>query len=326
MTISQPHRRDGALMNRDGALVNWAILATLGLIWGASFLGVELALTGFGPVTIAAGRVSVAALILVSCALAFGDGLPSFTTPVERRIWLHCFGMGLFTNALPFSLLSWGQQTVTSGFAGITMAVVPLLVLPLSHFLVPGETMNRVKTIGFLFGFGGVVLLVGGDELFSQTAQRGPAGGVMQWAQIACVVASCCYAIGSIITRLCPPVSTLSYAAAGLLLGGAMLVPVALVTDGLPHQAPVTAMAGLAYLAIFPTAIATILLTVLIRRAGPPFLSLVNYQVPVWAVIFGAVILGEALPGHFLLALGVILGGLFLSQIKIRRTAASQKP
>ena len=222
------------------------------------FLGVELALAGFGPVTIAAGRVSVAALILVSCALAFGDGLPGFATPVERRIWLHCFGMGLFTNALPFSLLSWGQQTVTSGFAGISMAVVPLLVLPLSHFLVPGETMNRVKTTGFLFGFGGVVLLVGGDELFSQTTTTGSVGGALEWAQIACVVASCCYAIGSIITRLCPPISTLSYAAAGLLLGGAMLVPVALLTDGLPLQAPVKAMAGLAYLAIFPTAIATI--------------------------------------------------------------------
>ena len=83
-------------------------------------------------------------------------------------------------------------------------------------------------------------------------------------------------------------------------------------------------MAGLAYLAIFPTAIATILLTVLIRRAGPPFLSLVNYQVPIWAVIFGAVILDESLPGHFLLALGVILGGLFLSQIKINRTVVRQ--
>ena len=115
MTTTQLH-------HRDGSLVNWVILATLGLIWGASFLGVELALAGFGPVTIAAGRVSVAALILVSCALAFGDGLPGFATPVERRIWLHCFGMGLFTNALPFSLLSWGQQTVTSGFAGISMA------------------------------------------------------------------------------------------------------------------------------------------------------------------------------------------------------------
>jgi len=317
MTTTQLH-------HRNGSLVNWVILAALGLIWGASFLGVELALAGFGPVTIAAGRVSVAALILVSCALAFGDGLPGFATPVERRIWLHCFGMGLFTNALPFSLLSWGQQTVTSGFAGISMAVVPLLVLPLSHFLVPGETMNRVKTTGFLFGFGGVVLLIGGDELFSQTTPSGSAGVALEWAQIACVFASCCYAIGSIITRLCPPISTLSYAAAGLLLGGAMLVPVALLTVGLPVQAPVKAVAGLAYLAIFPTAIATILLTVLIRRAGPPFLTLVNYQVPIWAVIFGSVILDEALPGHFLLALGVILGGLFLSQIKINRTVARQ--
>jgi drug/metabolite transporter (DMT)-like permease len=56
------------------------------------------------------------------------------------------------------------------------------------------------------------------------------------------------------------------------------------------------------------------LLTILVRRAGPPFLSLVNYQVPVWAVVIGATVLGEALPGHFLVALGIILGGLFISQ------------
>ncbi|MGA0182509.1 MAG: EamA family transporter, partial [Candidatus Puniceispirillaceae bacterium] len=77
--------------------------------------------------------------------------------------------------------------------------------------------------------------------------------------------------------------------------------------------------AGLAYLAIFPTAIATILLTVLVRRAGPPFLSLVNYQVPVWAVVIGAIVLDEALPGHFLMALVVILSGLFIAQLGRRR-------
>ena len=301
--------------NQKFTILNWTILATLGLIWGASFLGVELALDGFGPISIAAGRVATAASILVAITIIFGDGLPGFATPVERRIWLHCFGMGLFTNAIPFSLLSWGQQTVTSGFAGICMAVVPLLVLPLSHYLVPGEAMSRTKVIGFLFGFGGVVLLIGGDKIISQS------GGSpeMLLAQLACVIASCCYAIGSIITRLCPPVSTLSYAAAGLLLGGIMLVPMALAFDTLPQAASTTAIAGLVYLAIFPTAIATILLTLLIRRAGPPFLSLVNYQVPVWAVIIGAVVLDEELPGHFLLALAVILGGLFLSQLGRRR-------
>jgi len=286
------------------------MLAALGFIWGGSFLSVEIGLTGFGPITVAAGRVAIAALILVVYACLFGDGLPPIKTSTDKRIWLHCFGMALFTNALPFSLLSWGQQVVTSGFAGISMAVVPLFVLPLSHFLVPGEMLSRTKIIGFLFGFAGVVLLVGGDKIFAGQSQT----TMLLMAQLACVAASCCYAIGTIITRLCPPVSTVSYAACGLMLGGFMLVPLAIWVEGVPASPSMMAIAAVGYLALFPTAVATILLTIVVRRAGPPFLSLVNYQVPVWAVIIGATVLGEALPGHFLLALGIILGGLFISQ------------
>jgi drug/metabolite transporter (DMT)-like permease len=294
--------------------MDWIMLAALGFIWGGSFLGVEIGLTGFGPITVAAGRVAVAALILLVYAYLFGSGLPRIKTKTDKRIWLHCFGMALFTNALPFSLLSWGQQTVTSGFAGISMAVVPLFVLPLSHFLVPGEMLSRAKIIGFLFGFAGVVLLVGGDKIFAGQPQT----PMLLMAQLACVAASCCYAIGSIITRLCPPVSTVSYAACGLMLGGFMLVPMAIWIEGMPQTPGIMAIFGVGYLAVFPTAVATILLTIVVRRAGPPFLSLVNYQVPVWAVIIGATVLGEALPGHFLIALGIILGGLFISQWRRR--------
>jgi len=294
------------------------MLAALGFIWGGSFLGVEIGLTGFGPITVAAGRVAVAALILLAYAYLFGSGLPRIKTKTDKRVWLHCFGMALFTNALPFSLLSWGQQTVTSGFAGISMAVVPLFVLPLSHFLVPGEILSRAKIIGFLFGFAGVVLLVGGDKIFAGQPQT----PMLLMAQLACVAASCCYAIGSIITRLCPPVSTVSYAACGLMLGGFMLVPIAIWIEGMPQTPGIMAIFGVGYLAVFPTAVATILLTIVVRRAGPPFLSLVNYQVPVWAVIIGATVLGEALPGYFLMALGIILGGLFISQWRRRAKPA----
>ena len=290
------------------------MLAALGFIWGGSFLSVEISLTGFGPITVAAGRVAIAALILVVYACLFGDGLPPIKTNTDKRIWLHCFGMALFTNALPFSLLSWGQQVVTSGFAGISMAVVPLFVLPLSHFLVHGEMLSRTKIIGFLFGFAGVVLLVGGDKIFAGQSQT----TMLLMAQLACVAASCCYAIGTIVTRLCPPVSTVSYAACGLMLGGFMLVPLAIWVEGVPASPSMLAIAAVGYLALFPTAIATILLTIVVRRAGPPFLSLVNYQVPIWAVIIGATVLGEALPGHFLMALGIILGGLFISQWRRR--------
>jgi drug/metabolite transporter (DMT)-like permease len=304
MTFHSPSAR------REPTAGSWALLALLGLIWGSSFLGVEMSLIDFKPITNAAIRVSLAAILLLAIALWTGHRLPGFATSTKKRIWLHCFGMGLFTNALPFSLLAWGQQQVTSSFAGVSMAVVPLLVLPLSHFLVPGERMTRAKVAGFAVGFVGVFLLVGGDSLLG-------GGGTtprLFLAQIACVGASCCYAIGSIVTRLCPPIPTQSFATTGLLLGSVMLIPTALFFEGLPQTASLPALAGVLYLALFPTAAATILLTVLIKRAGPPFLSLVNYQVPVWAVIIGAVVLLEPLPGHFLMALLVILAGLALSQ------------
>jgi drug/metabolite transporter (DMT)-like permease len=305
--------------NKTTHTLNWAILATLGFIWGGSFLGVEISLIGFGPITVAASRVTLAALILLVYAYVFGDGLPRISSSTDKRVWLHCLGMAIFTNALPFSLLSWGQQTVTSGFAGISMALVPLFVLPLSHKLVPGERLSQSRIIGFLFGFLGVVLLIGGEQIFVRQAFA----PIMLLAQIACVTASCCYAIGSVITKLCPPVSTVSYASCGLTLASFMLMPTALWVEGIPQLPDKLAIAGIVYLALVPTAIATILLTTLVRRAGPPFLSLVNYQVPIWAVVIGVVVLGETLPGHFLVALSVILGGLFISELSTSRDSPS---
>ena len=296
-------------------LFDWTLLAMLGLIWGSAYFGVEMGLDSLRPLWVSTGRVVLAATLLTAIAFVWGDGLPGIRTAQNRRVWLHCFGMGMFTNAIPFSLLAWGQQIVSSGFAGITMAVVPLLVLPLSHFLVPDERMTPARLGGFAIGFAGVVLLIGGDRLFANMESGGP---TMMMAQLACVLASCCYACGSIITRLCPPVSTLSFAAAGLICAAVVLLPLALYVEGLPAAISQRALGGVLFLALLPTGLATIMLTVLIRRAGPPFLSLVNYQVPIWAVLIGVVILSETLPGHFVTALIVILGGVAISQFAER--------
>ena len=301
------------------APLDWGLLAFLGVIWGGAFLGVELALDSLDPIWVSTGRISLAAILLVLVAMLTGAGLPTIRSATGRRVWMHCIGMGMFTNAIPFSLLAWGQQHVTTSFAGITMAVVPLLVLPLSHFLVPGEQLTLKRTIGFTIGFAGVVLLVGGEQLFSGSTAGNSA--TMLTAQMACVTASCCYAIGSIITRLCPLVNTTSFAAAGLLSSTVIILPVALLTSGVPTQISSTSLSGVIFLALFPTGLATILLTILIRRAGPPFLSLVNYQVPVWAVLIGAVILSETIPGHFITSLLVILGGLAVAQHRRKQAA-----
>ena len=332
------------LSRRPGPL-DWALLGILGFIWGGSFMGIELALGALAPLWVAATRVCIAAVLVFGVCQLFGDGLPRFRTPLERRVWLHCIGMGLFTNAFPFTLLAWGQQYVTSSFAGISMAVMPLLVLPLSHALVPGERMTAWRLGGFLVGFAGVALLIGGDSLFALFADMGAGTGRMEVnaGQIACILASCCYAVGAIITRLSPAVSPLSFSAAGLVSAGLVLLPVALLVSGAPGGSGAGAadtgvgagvvtgggptlfgidalsFAGIVYLALFSTGLATIIRTVLIMRAGPPFVSLVNYQVPVWAVLIGLALLGEDIPGHFIPALALILSGLALSQLLHRR-------
>ena len=294
-------------MHRPG-LLQWTLLLSLGMIWGASFLGVEKALESFAPITIAALRIALAAVILTGVSYAMGIGLPK-----DRRTWVFAFGMGLFSNAIPFTLLSWGQQHVTSGYAGITMAVVPLLILPLSHFLIPGMRLTPMKMLGFGVGFIGVVVLIGPAKIIQSGG-----GDIENIARIACVVASMCYAVGSIITRLAPQGEAMAFSAAALIMGTLVALPIALAVEGMPSAPTLPAMAGMLYLGIFPTALATIMLVFIVKTAGPPFLALVNYQVPIWAVLIGVVVLNEALPSSFIWALGLILLGLAVAQIKLR--------
>lgn len=297
---------------RNQALVNWLLLLALGFIWGASFLGVSMALTGFGPITVAAIRIAIAAVVLTAISFKMGHGLPTTKTDTGRKIWRHAFGMALFTNAIPFSLLSLAQLHVTSGYAGITMAVVPLLVLPLSHFFIPGERLSPQKTFGFGVGFIGVVVLIGPAQILASGG-----GNIENIARIICVLASCCYAIGSIITRLAPNGPQMAFSSAALLIASILLIPVALYYEGIPTMPNQSALFGVLYLGLFPTALATVILVYVIKAAGPPFLSLVNYQVPVWAVVIGMVVLNETLPGQFVWALGLILIGLGVSQAKL---------
>lgn len=289
-------------------LINWLTLGLLGLIWGASFMSISVALTGAGPLSVAAIRLVIAAATLLAVSIAMGLRLPAFH---QRKLWLCILGLGLFTNAVPFTLLSLAIQNVPSAFAGLTMAAVPLLVLPLAHFLVPGERMRRIKTVGFTLGFIGVLVLIGIGDMFS--------GDGTGWSRLACIAAAFCYAIGSIITRNAPPVHPLTFSSGGLLVGALIMLPVALTIEGLPGAMPASAWGALIYLGLGPTALATILLVRVIQSAGPSFMSLVNYQVPVWSVIFGVTFLDETLPANFVIALALILGGLAISQAGQRR-------
>ena len=288
---------------------DWFLLAILGLIWGSSFLAVSVALRDLDPLAVSTGRIVIGATILCVVAVATGQGLPSTSTKTGRRIWLHCLGFALFTNALPFTFLSWAQQHVSSGFAGITMAAVPLFVVPLA-WLFLNENMTVRRLMGFLIGFIGVIVLIG------PAAIGGLGSTTENIARLICLVASLCYALGTMVTRTAPKVPLLSYSAGGLLIASIIIVPIFLLIEGIPQTPGTDSAISLIFLGVFPTAVATILLVTIINSAGPTFLSLVNYQVPIWAVVMGLIFLHEALPPTFIAALLLILAGLALSQAR----------
>ncbi|MDF1669978.1 MAG: DMT family transporter [Roseovarius sp.] len=291
------------------AAKNWAKLAILGVIWGASFMFVSVALQTVGPLMIVAARISLGAVFLLGLAYSIGNGLPPIKGRNGRIIWAFALAMGVFSNAVPFALLTWGQQFVASGFAGVCMSVVPLLVLPLAHFAVPGDRMSLRRLVGFVIGTIGVAVLIG-PQAFASTGNS-----LEMFARLACVGAAGCYAVGSICTRLCPDVDRLGLAAATLLLAAVIFTPYALLNEVLPGDVSGLSLIALLYLGILPTGVAQILLVQVIRDAGPVFMSLVNYQVPIWSVVFGVLLLAEPLPPSLITAMALILGGVMLSQL-----------
>lgn len=286
--MTDPTRRD------------WLSIFFLGLIWGGTFMVVAFALRGYGPITVATARVVLGALALIGVALAMGRPMPGW----DAALWAHIIPIGLLSSAVPFSLLSWGQNFVPSAFAGLSMASSPLFVLPLAYFFA-GETLTKNKMIGCALGFIGTLVLLG-PEIIS--------GGALVGPRLACIGAAVCYAFASILTRRCPKIDPITLAATSLIVGAVPLIPMMLVTEGMPTwQGPVPGFA-IILLGLVPTALAVLLRVSVIRSAGSGFMTLTAYQVPVWSVVFGAVILDENIPLRFLAALALILIGILLSQ------------
>lgn len=289
--------------DRPGPL-NWALLTVLGIVWGSAFMSISIALEGFGPITVAALRTSIGAIALLAAGAALGQN----PTAIPGRVgWVFAAAVGITSSALPFLLLAWGLQHIPSAFAGVAMGAVPLLLLPLAYVFSPEEGIGPRRVAGVALGFVGLAVLIGPGAFAG-------GGDLTGFGRLACLGAAACYGVSSVLTRRAPPMPPISLAAASLLAGAVVLVPLALALEGVPDAAPARATLALVYLGLLPTGIAALLRVRVIRTAGSVFMSLVSYMVPVWAVIFGGVLLGEALPPQLLVALGLILAGIGLSQ------------
>ena len=291
-----------ARMAQLPSAANGASIGLLGIVWGATFMIVSVALRDYGPLTVACARTSLGAVALLIFLYAMGRRWPQG----DRHLWAHLLAISLLSTALPFFLLSWGQQFVPSAFAGISMAALPHFVLPLAHIFAD-EPLTLRRACGVVLGFVGAAVLIGPDVLSST-------GDGAAMGQLACIAAALSYAVAAILTRRCPPVDPIALSTVTLVIGSVVLIPAMLLVEGVPGWAGQTSGFAILFLGLFPTALAALLRVQIIRSAGPVFMTLVNYQVPLWSMVFGVLILSEALPWRFFAALALIMTGLALSQ------------
>ena len=290
-------------MNSRTMLINWALLLCLVFLWGTSFMFISVSVETVDPFSIVFFRVVLGALVLVLVVYARGQRLP-----LSINAWLAFILMGFLGNLLPFFLISWGQQSVNSGVAGMIMAIMPLMTMLLAHYFVEGENLNRYKIIGFTLGITGITILLG--PVFE-------GGGRAVLSGIAIFIAATSYAVNTILVRRLPRFSPLVSGAGVLVAASITMLPIWILlaptdTGGISLKS----MNAVIWLGIGPTGIATIILFAVIERAGPTFLSTINYMIPVVAFFTGALVLSEPIEWHSILALITILSGIALTRFR----------
>jgi drug/metabolite transporter (DMT)-like permease len=294
------------------------MLLALTVMWGSAFLMTKVAVETLPPSLVVAGRMVVASAVLLVLAVFWLRRLQS-----SGRAWTFFVLIAFFGNALPYSLISWGQDFIDSGLTGILMAVMPLFTLGLAHFFIPGERMNFFRALGFMFGFIGVIVLMGPESLLGLAEVDNTF--VPMLAVLAGAVS---YAVSAILSRLRPDDDAFGAALATTLLATLMVVPVGLDSGelGVTLQGSTLALLAVAGLGVFSTAAASLVYFRLVARAGPGFISQLNYLIPVWAVVLGALLLGEQPQMNQLYALALILGGILVTQLqwaRLRQVAES---
>lgn len=279
----------------------WTLLAGLALIWGTSFLSNRAALAEAGVLSVVSLRVGLGAL-----ALWVWIALRRIPVPRDPRLIGRFLTMGLLNNAIPFSLIVWGQKHIESGLAAILNASTALFGVAIAAALLADERLTRNRSLGIGIGFAGVVLAIGPGAL---------AGfDLTQAGQLAVLGASACYGLAGAYARGATRGIAPEIAAAGMLTGALVwLLPPTLILEGLPDADwGRTTWGAILWLGIGCSALAYLLYYRILSLAGAGNLSLVTLLIPPVAILAGALIYHErlgpgALAGFALLAVGLIV-------------------
>lgn len=289
-------------------LVNLGLLLLIAFIWASAFGAMKVAVFETGPISLAAMRSSIGALILIALLRLRGPiKLRQFTQNMKGL-----FIIGGIGTAAPFVMIPWAEQFIDSSLAGLLMSIGPIATLCGAWLFGLEDDISYRRIFGLLLGLAGAVYLL--SDGFAKM------GGVHLWAQLVTVSASLCYVIGNLTVRRMQHLNWLVIAAGGMTITACLLWPLALFVEWpQPQSWSVRTWQMLLWLGVMPTAFAFAVRYYLISRAGPSFTSYVGYLIPAIAVVIGYVFLQEAITVTKIASLALILTGLLLAQ-KVRST------
>lgn len=275
---------------------NWLLILTLSLLWGGSFLFVEVALSGLPPLVIVWLRVTLAAGVLGMVLWVAKMPFP------PRRTFGALLVMGLLNNAVPFSLFAVAQGQITGALAAVLNATTPLFTLVVAHVATRDDRMTLNKVFGLLLGVAGVIVMMSGATLQGDTT-----------AKAMCLVAALSYACAAVWGRRfrqsgLAPLTTAFGQVAG---SSVLMLPVMIWLHPIVHWPGTNVAGAIVGISVLSTALAYLIYFRLLEKVGATKLSIVTFLIPVSAAVLGAVFLGERLePQHWagftLIALGLL--------------------
>lgn len=289
----------------------WALdFMLLAAVWGASFLFMRLGVLAFGPLATAGVRVAIATAFLLPILLFKGLG------PALLQHWKPVFFVGVLNSAIPFACFSFALLSITTGMASMLNATVPLFGALVAWFWLH-DRPTRSRLLGLLIGFVGVAMLA-----WDQAGVKPGASGIAPvWAVLAGLLACVCYAVSASYTRRFLTEVPALVIATGSQIGATLGLALPALWFR-PTQMPgLSAWLALLAVGVVSSGVAYILFFRLIANAGPTRALSVTYVVPVFAVLYGLVFLGERVTPWMLVCGAVIVFGTALSTglLKLKR-------
>mgnify|MGYP001595012451 FL=1 len=275
----------------------YILLLLLIVMWGSSFAALKVSLETIPPLWVMSLRLVIGCLTITTFFLILRKNLP-----LTLDFWKWSLIIGFLGFSVPFSIISWGTQFIPSSLVAILMGANPIITLILAYFFLADNTLTIRMVIGVFLGLLGIILLIGFGNINADLYKA-----EFIYGQLAVLTGTFSFALASILLKNLPQEHSFERTLGSLICGSIIGLFLAYFFSNSSleiHEISIKSAVSLTLLGIFSTGIASVIWFKVIALKGPVFLALVNYLIPVWALILGIFLLNEKI--NFIIGFGLI--------------------